>query len=378
MRLLYIHPGPLPSRAAHAVQIAKMCQAFSANGAKVTLVIPRQGKSGKKHYEEIANVYGLDRRSAFRVLPIPVLPVRGGELLFTIMAVLSCLWRPPVIFTRSPSVAFAASRIPWLKTSFELHDPVGGIGPRSFARLKRFISGRTCCRFFVTTDWLRQDCLRHFPGQEERIVVAPNGADAVEESQPVAPLDLQGNFRVGYVGHLYKGKGMEIIGALAPMAPWATFHVVGGMPDDVAEWKARLSDCGNVVFHGYVPHAQTHAYMAAMDVLIAPYMREVAGAGKADRNIAAGMSPLKVFEYMAHGKPIVSSDLGPIREVLVNGVNGILANPEQISEWNSALVRLRDDPALRQELGNKAAEDFSNRYSRKVRAEKMLQAMASC
>jgi glycosyltransferase involved in cell wall biosynthesis len=68
-----------------------------------------------------------------------------------------------------------------------------------------------------------------------------------------------------------------------------------------------------------------------MDVLLAPYLSDVEGHGRG-RNIAEGMSPLKLFEYMAHGKPIVSSDLPVIREVLRDSVNSVLVSPDNPSD----------------------------------------------
>ena len=72
---------------------------------------------------------------------------------------------------------------------------------------------------------------------------------------------------VGYIGHLYPGRGMEILGDFARRCDWADFHVVGGWPEDVALWKDRLKDEPNIVFHGHVAPSEVPRYLRAMDVL---------------------------------------------------------------------------------------------------------------
>ncbi|RWN99146.1 glycosyltransferase family 4 protein [Mesorhizobium sp.] len=59
------------------------------------------------------------------------------------------------------------------------------------------------------------------------------------------------------------------------------------------------------------------------------------------------MLPLKIFEYMAHGKPIVSSDLPVIREGLRDSVHSVLVAPDNRSDWVKALQRLRENKVFR-------------------------------
>ena len=157
----------------------------------------------------------------------------------------------------------------------------------------------------VVSDRLRQDYVRNVPEVVGRELVAHDGADRIEADVAAAPLD--GQFKVGYVGQLFPGKGMEIISELVQLCPWATFHIVGGTSHDVEHWATRLKAAHNVVFHGYVPHAATPSYVAAMDVVLAPYLTVVRGVGGGQQNLAEWMSPLKIFEYMSHGKAIVAS-----------------------------------------------------------------------
>lgn len=375
MKLLYVHDAPVPSPAANGVQVAKMCQAFQAAGAETTLVVPRQGKKCD-HYQEIAENYGLMPRLRFAVTTAPLVKMLGSKLLYGAVAIMKLPLRwPDVVITRSISIALVAVRY-GLPTVFELHNPVDDLRPRMLCRLRRIVHARSFCLLVVTSMYLKMNCKQHFPEGEFPILVAPNGADPVDQNLVVEPHVLQGEFRVGYVGQLYPGKGMEIVAQLAPLCQWAVFHIVGGLPQDITFWQAKLKNHANVIFHGHVLHSETPSYLAGMDVVVAPYLRDVRGVGGGDLNIAEGMSPLKIFEYMAHGKVIVTSDLLPIREILTNGKNSLLCAPESIEEWVNALDRLRQDADLRSRLGETARAEFLERYTWDRRAHSILEAIA--
>jgi glycosyltransferase involved in cell wall biosynthesis len=83
-------------------------------------------------------------------------------------------------------------------------------------------------------------------------------------------------------------------------------------------------------------------------------------------------SPLKLFEYMAVGRPIVSSDHPATAEVVRDGETALLVPPENDDALADALCRLYDDPALRERLGD-AAKQESTQYSWQARAEHILQ-----
>jgi glycosyltransferase involved in cell wall biosynthesis len=125
----------------------------------------------------------------------------------------------------------------------------------------------------------------------------------------------------------------------------------------------------NVIITGFVPNAELPLYQAACDVLLMPYQRHVAASSGGD--IARYLSPMKLFEYMACGRAICSSDLPVLREVLSEEI-AILLPPEDIDSWVAALRELRDNPDQRNSLANKA-QQAAGRYSWDSRAQKILE-----
>jgi glycosyltransferase involved in cell wall biosynthesis len=125
----------------------------------------------------------------------------------------------------------------------------------------------------------------------------------------------------------------------------------------------------NVTFTGFVPNIDLPRYLAAADVLLMPYARSILGSsGSADS--AAVASPMKMFEYMAAGRAILTSDLPVIREVLDESF-AAFAPPEDAPAWTAALQSLLADPARRAVLASNARREVE-KYTWLARAQKIL------
>jgi glycosyltransferase involved in cell wall biosynthesis len=231
-------------------------------------------------------------------------------------------------------------------------------------------------RLVVISEALRRDYIQMFPTlSEDRLVVAPDAADIAPTGADANPAQDwrrgNGRLQVGYVGHLYPGRGVEVLMQLARRLSEADVHIVGGTEQDIASWRSQAKGITNMHWHGYVPPARVDAFRQAMDVLVSPYQQSVVVAGGA-LETSRWMSPLKIFEYMAARKPIVASDLPVLREVLSHGVNALLVPPGSIEAWVSAIETLQRDPTLRDRLANQAFADVSARFTWMHRAQDVL------
>lgn len=111
--------------------------------------------------------------------------------------------------------------------------------------------------------------------------------------------------------------------------------------------------------------------MAAADVLLMPYQTRVS-IGVGEHDTAQWMSPMKMFEYLASGVPIISSDLPVLREVLEHGRNALLVAPDRPDLWVAALDRLVADPELARRLGEAGHTDYLARHTWDNRASQLL------
>ncbi len=375
MRIAYLSESIIPSRAANSVHVMKMCQAFAHNGHEVTLASRGDSKEGGVGIEDIFNFYGVNNAFELRRLQLP--NVKGDRYIYAILAVLHALrFGADLVYGRCIHSCYAATllRLPVIYEAHKLPEKAGRMTQWAHRHL---LQSDCLIRLTVISNGLKQDYCEAHNVPESKVLIAHDAADDPlsngERSSAYADSFMQnGRLQVGYVGSLYRGRGVNIISRLVDSCPWADFHIIGGENERVERWKRKTGNPSNVTFHGFVAPSKADEYRLQCDVLMAPYQPEVAVAGN-QGDTAQWMSPLKLFEYMAAGKPILCSDLRVLREVLTHRENAWLCAPEEPLEWVEALAHLRDHPEMRKELGELARRDFEEEYNWDTRAKKVLQ-----
>ena len=375
MNIVAIAGSTIPSDTANSMQVMKACQAMAQLNHRVTLIVPGLRNTSvnlKQHY-------GLQTD-----FPIEWLS-SSSRRMFTWQSVRRArALKPDLLYTWFPQSA-VFSLLYKLPVVFEIHlQPTGLFGPawhRVFASLrgrKRLVS---ITRALV--DILERDHNIRFKSDE--VVIAPNGVDLERFASLPTPeiarhqLNLREASTVMCTGHLYAGRGADLFLALAKSIPQAHFVWVGGRAEDITTWKRRaeMENITNITFTGFIPNRDLPLYQAAADILLMPYRRSIMGSsGTADS--ASVASPMKMFEYMAAGRAIVSADLPVIREVL-NDRNAVFCKPDEIGDaalsvskgWRLEIERLLADETRRVELG-KRARDAVEGYTWLARGEKIL------
>jgi glycosyltransferase involved in cell wall biosynthesis len=364
MKIVFIAASTIPSDTANSIQVMKVCQAFAQLGHQVHLLVPgvrpenADADALMRHYGlersfEIEWLGGVNRRifpwqAAWRARRL------GAELIYC--------W---------PIQSAVIGRLIGLPCMLELHDlPGGKFGP---LWLKLLLRLRGKKRLLPITAALSR-ALALPPAQT---LVAPDGVDL--ERYSALPSAQEARQRCGLpqkptvlcTGHLYAGRGAGLFLSLAGSFPAASFVWVGGRPADVETWQARAgaAHLDNLSFTGFQPNELMPLYQSAADVLLMPYERKVATSSGGDT--AQVCSPMKMFEYMAAGRAILTSDLPVLHEVLDENM-AVFCPPESGGEWESALGSLLDDPARRQSLGEHARQ-AAQRYSWIERARNVLQ-----
>jgi glycosyltransferase involved in cell wall biosynthesis len=216
--------------------------------------------------------------------------------------------------------------------------------------------------------------LERYPDARGRVHVVPNGVNLERfPPRPAASYDRRHTaFTIAFVGSLKPWHGVPILveafAALHLQSPGARLMIVGEGPEhdklagDVC--RRRLADA--VHFTGWVPPSDLPALLASVDVAVAPYPELP----------HFYFSPLKVYEYMAAGLPVVASRVGQIAELIEDEVNGLLCPPGDASALAEAIDRLRREPEMRRRLGRAARVTISRDYTWDAIARRILSVAA--
>lgn len=204
----------------------------------------------------------------------------------------------------------------------------------------------------------------------KNVIVIPNAVD---------PGQFHPGVRGGRIHHRYGLNGRKIVGFAGRARPWhdidtllqafallqagdRAMHLllVGDMPEELPDRLIDLDIAGAVTTTGAVPHAEVPAHIAAMNVAVSSHAA-VDG---------FYFSPLKLYEYMACGVPVVAADLGQQGERIAHGVNGLLYRPGDPTDLAAQVRRLLQKPEYANTLAwNGAVQVLENHtWTRNARA----------
>jgi glycosyltransferase involved in cell wall biosynthesis len=211
--------------------------------------------------------------------------------------------------------------------------------------------------------------------RKEKILVLANGVD---EDALAAPTDgtavrqhcqCENTVVVGFAGWFVPWHRLDILvaqfAALTTERADLRLMLVGDGPmrEGIEAQAAALGIRDRLILPGPVPHAEMPKYLAAMDICTIPHSN-------------AYRSPIKLFEYMAGGRPVVAPSTEPIALVLRHAENGLLFTPEDGDDLRTQLATLVHDPELRARIGKQASADVRQKHTWTQNARELLHRLA--
>lgn len=357
MRLFLIFHGRFPSEKAASLFAAKSAEAFREVGEDVVVLAPRRlGRttSARAYYR---------LKSEIPVVYLATLDLLGMPVFKKIAFYISYIWFSwsvliyLALHSRKGDRAYSNESLPLFAASFflpafyELHDY-----PERFHALYRFFFDRVA-RIIITNEWKRNKLAKDFPEVLDRTRVEQNAVDLAEipamsraEARAAVGENSAGALVV-YTGHLYAWKGVNVLAAAAESLD-ATVVFVGGTDEDSARFRARWGRVPNIRILGNRPHHEALLWQKAADVLVLP--------NTAEENISAAYtSPMKLFEYLASGTPVVASDLPSVREI-ADASRAILVTPDSPESLRDGIRRaLAGEGESRARAGRTWVEDHT-------------------
>lgn len=362
-QILYATPADFTAKDAAKIHIGSMARALCEIGYSVRLAASRFPGC-----EEMEKNYFFNH--SYQLMTIP--HWRGPKLASMSFAIKTALiaGRKEILYTRHLPTAFAAVFF-GKRVIVELHSPL----QRRYSQLMlaALLLFQSALAFVVISHALKNEYCGLLPTNLHRkIRVLPDAAFDVTIAEDVRSVlkrsyGLSDKFIVGYSGSFLPGKGVETVLRVAKRLPDFQFLIVGGTRAEIEQLQALHGATDNVTFTGYLPTESVQVAISCFDVALLPNAMKVL-VNKDKEDIGRWTSPLKMFEYMAQGRPIVCSHLPVLLEVLIENETCLTAWPDDIEGWADCVLALHADHTLRHRLGSAARDAFLKSFTWKERA----------
>lgn len=380
LKICYSCHDSFPSHSTNTQQVFWTTAEVARLGADVVLRVPSVNTTDSSDpLGEIAEFYGMSAGDVPKSLRIvhdgkALSAAQLGEGLFD--------WRVPrrlstqehdIFWTRDPVAMLSAVQAGW-PTVFETYRP-------DFASRLRFAPWRALTlrhpglMGLILHSQYAADAFLAAGVEPERIFVAHNGfspsiiGEACAKEDARASLGLPAGARlVVYAGHAGPEKGIDLVVKIAALVPSASFLLLGVDRGSADERRLRELAAGvgasNIEFRARVPLAGVTPYLYAADCLIIPPTDAPL------RAFRRTVLPIKVFSYLAAGRPILAPRLPDIEEMLADGRTARLVPPDDVDAAAAALTALFEDRALQARLGDNARA-HSMDFTWSARAERV-------
>lgn len=349
-RLIYLARARLHRNRANLLQTLHMLEAFGRLGLAARLYLPPWRKT--LDLAERLGEFGIETP----------LDVRASLLLHSRWKCRPFVWiygrmlrRADAVYVRSVplSLLLCAGEIPHC---LEIHD-TDASPPEDIAKIAALHRQGTI-RWLLPISEAAKTVLAEAGAAPDRMLTVPSGVNLAAFAGIAPYVPPEGRLpRIVYPGSLSRDRGLEIFETLA--ARNLADVVLLGERQDAPQNLARLE------VKGFVPHREIPGWYAKADIVLLPYQKHLGH--------AASISPIKLFEAMAAGRPIVASDLPAIREIVEHEKTGLLVPPDDIQAWIDALERLLHTPELARRMAL-AAREKAQRYGWDERARRIAQA----
>lgn len=372
IRILYVSNLDLRSKGGAKIHFIELGRNLRKLGHDLVTLVP--GYSPRESQDYGLNIHYIPTFKESWLAYLWVEFLRFFYLIFFIIR-----FRPHVIYARPvrfdlmPPLLASFSRIPYVMERNEILED--SLRMRGFSetiikimklveKISFYLSNKVVC----VTEGIKREIVRRYGVPHDKLIVIPNGAN-VELLQPMDKRECRRKlglkeeaFYVGFIGSFSPWHGLETLVDAAQQVKEQGYSEIKYLLVGEGQLKASLEQRverykleGEIQFSGWVAYEEIPYYISALDVAIAPFTRE--------RNDIIGLSPLKLYEYLACGCPIIASRLDGVKEVVEESQCGYLFEPGDIEDLTRRILQAYNERDKLSEMGLKGRQLVLAKYS---------------
>lgn len=230
-------------------------------------------------------------------------------------------------------------------------------------------------KLITVTQGLKDQIIQNYGIPTEKIIFIENGMNPddfypIERTTALLKLKLNtSNKYVCFVGGLAPWHGVEYLiqsaNNILTEFPDILFLIIGDGPmkTKIIQQIELFNLSKKFILTGNIEHSLIPYYINASELCVAPFTE--------DRNLRIGLSPLKIFEYLSCGKPVVASNIPGVSEILLQSGGGILVKPDNPLELQRAIITLLKDEEMRTRMGHMGQKFITSKYCWSNTAERI-------
>ncbi len=309
MKICYLSNTAVPSKSAGSIQIIKMCENFSKLNHDVLLITSNASKNNVFDFYGVKKTFHIKKLKKYDSFPLGL-----KYYLFSISSIIASFkFKPDIYITRNFFTSFLLTII-GKKNILELHHGIDMESRvvRFVLRFSNFLNNKKLLKLLAITKNVKDYYKKKFKVDEKKFIVVPSGT-SIENKFLYRSSKKNNRLNIGYFGSLYKSRGVDLILKLSQIDCDNDYFIFG----DLRHYKnIKIKYYNhNLKLHDYIPYKKVPDNILKMDILLMPYQEKVVATGNVG-NIINFTSPLKLFDYMACGKIIISSRVKVLEEVL--------------------------------------------------------------
>ncbi len=365
MRIAYLFNSSTPSSNPSSIQVVNTCSALAQLSHSVKLIVPNTGQN-----VSLSKFYGINKSpKLIKLKYFNKFPLGIYYYLFSFFSITYAILDKTELYITRNIFNLILLNILKKRVIIEIHHDFHNEGRfvKFLCKYINIFNKNNIVKIVAITNAVKKYLVKNFNIDPKKIEVISSASSLKFK---FSNLKKKKFYNIGYFGSLDRSKGTNFIIKLAKKDKVNKYYIYGGSKHDVLRLKKKEIP-NNLKINHSVHYGGLKPIISRMDILLIPSstkrIRSLGSVG----NIVKFTSPLKLFDYLASGKLIISSNVSVFKEILTNEKNCLVVNNFKINNWLKKINKTKFERSKINIIKRNAFE-LSKKYTYIKRAKKMI------